>query len=416
MATVYLHIGLPKTGTTALQTFLTANAAVLERHGICYPDLGLRYSGVSFRRNAHFLVQACVDKDGVRDVNRVCPEYNDTLDRIGELGKCFKQIILADEAIWRFSGSRKNFWPRIKGDFQKRGFDLRIVVYLRRQDTFVQSLYCQKIKASSTCYCFEDFLEKICKTGYPLDFSTYLDTLSEVFGKENLIVRVYEKGQYQGKEKTLFSDFLSIFGLSVEDGFEVKPGARNISLNGTYLELRRLMNALPTSPKELAVLRRSVSEVISIEQKADKAQKMLQRTAANTPLKQTQKSGSASIKAPSSAADISYFAPGEQARFLAQFAASNERVAREYLHREDGKLFYDEVKDLPTYEVDMEKLLQDTILVYGNAVQKLEQKNAELVEEISELRKELRKEIRDVRENVLLYRLKRKLRKIFNQS
>ena len=56
MPTLYLHIGTPKTGTTALQNFLPANEEVLEQHGICYPDFGFRYAGLGVHRNGHFLV------------------------------------------------------------------------------------------------------------------------------------------------------------------------------------------------------------------------------------------------------------------------------------------------------------------------------------------------------------------------
>ena len=56
MPTLYLHIGTPKTGTTALQNFLPANEEVLEQHGICYPDFGFRYTGLGVHRNGHFLV------------------------------------------------------------------------------------------------------------------------------------------------------------------------------------------------------------------------------------------------------------------------------------------------------------------------------------------------------------------------
>ena len=53
MPTLYLHIGTPKTGTTALQNFLPANEEVLEQHGICYPDFGFRYTGLGVHRNGH---------------------------------------------------------------------------------------------------------------------------------------------------------------------------------------------------------------------------------------------------------------------------------------------------------------------------------------------------------------------------
>ena len=59
MATVYLHIGLPKTGTTSIQNLLWDNRTLLEKHSICYPDLGFRYPHVGYLRNAHFLISSC---------------------------------------------------------------------------------------------------------------------------------------------------------------------------------------------------------------------------------------------------------------------------------------------------------------------------------------------------------------------
>lgn len=56
MATLYLHIGTPKTGTTAIQNFLPLNKSLLNEQGFCYPDFGYRYYGVNRYRNGHFLV------------------------------------------------------------------------------------------------------------------------------------------------------------------------------------------------------------------------------------------------------------------------------------------------------------------------------------------------------------------------
>lgn len=38
---LFLHIGLPKTGTTLIQTYCAQNRKVLARHGILYPKAGL---------------------------------------------------------------------------------------------------------------------------------------------------------------------------------------------------------------------------------------------------------------------------------------------------------------------------------------------------------------------------------------
>ena len=37
MATIYIHAGTPKTGSTTIQDFLKLNEQELERHGILHP-------------------------------------------------------------------------------------------------------------------------------------------------------------------------------------------------------------------------------------------------------------------------------------------------------------------------------------------------------------------------------------------
>ena len=56
MKTLYLHIGTPKTATTAIQVFCAGNQQVLNSYGYIYPDFGIRYAHVGRHRNAHFLV------------------------------------------------------------------------------------------------------------------------------------------------------------------------------------------------------------------------------------------------------------------------------------------------------------------------------------------------------------------------
>ncbi len=70
------------------------------------------------------------------------------------------------------------------------------------------------------------------------------------------------------------------------------------------------------------------------------------------------------------------FRPGEQAAFLESFSESNQRLAQQYLGRENGQLFLDmEVKDLPQYQVNNEELLRDSIIYFGRTIQILEEQN-----------------------------------------
>ncbi len=56
MATVYLHIGTVKTGSSAIQSFLVNNRSILEQKGYCLPALNFGFGTPFAHRNGHFLV------------------------------------------------------------------------------------------------------------------------------------------------------------------------------------------------------------------------------------------------------------------------------------------------------------------------------------------------------------------------
>lgn len=366
MAAVYLHIGLPKTGTTAVQSLLWNNKPVLERHGICYPDVGLRYPHIPRSRNAYFLTR------------HMGPDYEAVLGQLAEYGKRFDRIFLTEETLYRFWAYQPDKWRRFKEDLAAKGLELYVILYLRRQDNFILSMYRQRVKSTSTGDTFYGHLKELSKL-YPLDYPAYMDMLSDTIGREFIFLRVYEDGQYRGEEHNLLSDFLDIFGLSLADGFEVKQEMYNPTLDGSRFELQRVLNSLPSSPRDTKALAKSFKSLRNDIPYAEKPKK------------------------------TSFFKPGEQSAYLESFAESNRRLAREYLGREDGILFYDDKDtELPEYEVDWDALLNDTILFYGRTVQFLE-------DEVEDLQKELTK-LKKLRESSFFYRLKRKLRTLLGKS
>lgn len=374
MAVIYLHIGMPKTGTTAVQNFLWLNRAVLEKHGICYPDFPVHYQGIPYPRNAHFLISE-YGEENENGVLRQLPdpvEYEPILDRLKEYGKRFERIFLTDESIWRHWANSPNLWEKLRDDLAKRELGLRVIVYLRRQDNFILSIYRQKVKASFTSKEFHDYMPTL-KAKYPVDFLSYMDLLSDCVGKEKLIIRVYEKEQFRGEEQNLFSDFLDIFGLSMQNGFVAEQSEYNLSLSDSLFELRRILNLLPKSLRKDPIFSQSMEAVL-----------MNRQLYADEPV-------------------TSFFRPGEQAAYLESFAKSNSRLAKEYLDRTDGRLFYsDSGTALPEYRVDTDALLRDTILFYARVIQNMEKQNRKRDREFAELR-----------ENVILYRLKRKIKRLF---
>ena len=397
MPTLYLHIGTPKTGTTALQNFLPANEEVLEQHGICYPDFGFRYAGLGVHRNGHFLV-TCNYKDefGNRVLEKEEADYQEGLRKLEEVGKRFPKIILSDEGIWKQSiTDRENFWERLNKDLKRIGFDIKIVVYFRCQNLFVQSHWAQKIKEGGK-YDFHEYLESPVFTEYPLDYYEYMHMLASIFGKEALIIRVFEKKQFTGENHTIQEDFLNIFNLKMSDGFVVEQAVYNTSFEGDYLKIKEILNNLPEFKSNKNLL---ISNMKNIQD-----EKIFEHNYKK----------------------YTFFKPGEEEEFMERFNSSNSMVAKEFLGREDGRLFYDDIKDYPEYQVDTYQLLCDVMLVYGRMVNLLNEKCEAQLAELNALKpkvkeekaqriekdKELKAMIRELEQTSLLFRLRRKWRHI----
>ena len=65
---------------------------------------------------------------------------------------------------------------------------------------------------------------------------------------------------------------------------------------------------------------------------------------------------------------VSYFSYEEQVKFLRQYEESNRRVAKEFLGREDGVLFTEPIEELPKWEVNMDTMYKDIILLFAEIV------------------------------------------------
>jgi hypothetical protein len=81
-------------------------------------------------------------------------------------------------------------------------YNVKIVIYLRRQDSFVESMYTQKIHEGEA-FDFESFLKQY-DAPDALDYYRMIADLIEFFGDQNLVVRSY----HEASEKGLISEAL----------------------------------------------------------------------------------------------------------------------------------------------------------------------------------------------------------------
>lgn len=365
MATVYLHIGTMKTGTTAIQSFMRENKEQLARQGYCYPYFDLGFPGIYNNRNAHFLVFKSKKKDEAEREQEEKGINEAAYQKLVKLAKRYQNIVLSDEVIWHLSKKRDNYWVELVEQFRKIGCDLKVVVYLRRQDLLVQSLWNQKVKSfPGLTMKFQDYIDQDKFFYYPLDYYSHLMKIAEGVGKENVKVRVYEKEQFEGSQNDIFSDFLETIGVEYNDGFTRKKIIPNPGLEGNYLEMKRILNEVPEYKQTDDFLKRSMIAASNCRSEDEKQEK------------------------------TSLFRYEDQLAYMAKYEESNRKIAIEFLDRADGVLFREPIERLRTWEPDYETMYRDIIIfatevfcAQENRINKLENNLLQMQGEIRDRRK-----------------------------
>lgn len=194
---VWLHIGMPKTGTTAIQTVCFNNRKQLLEHGYLYPDFG------------HFQHQALVRELSRRAGSRVdfsfpgnCgpyPVYTDFLEQHKEIYP--HTSIISSELFFQRPGSPPGMQKKQgEEDFEIlektivetakyfAGCDVKILVYLRRQDNWLMSMYNETIKISGYAKDFDTFSARTIGTR----FFRIIQMWIKYFGRKNVICHSYD--------------------------------------------------------------------------------------------------------------------------------------------------------------------------------------------------------------------------------
>ncbi len=360
MKTLYLHIGTPKTGTSALQYFCAGNRKILEEKGIYYPDLGFRFPDIGKHRNAHFLSykEYINKKEKLRDHEVERKIREEGIQKLEEAFQTHDTILLSDEHIWNEKEMTEETLPALQQRFKEQDVQIKIIVYLRRQDQVIQSFWAQKIKESSTIT-FDNYMKKEKYRHFRLDYAARLQEFADIVGMDNLIVRCYEKQQYLGEQKTIMSDFLHILGLEITEEYKNSEKVYNISLEGTYLEIKRLFNTLPQFKKQ----KNYMVDLLKEQQAIDYEKHVLERKKM-------------------------YFTPEAEKEFMQKFEEENQTVAKKYLNREDGKLFFENYLDeIQGGNTGTDYTSKELVQICGNMLSRLNEKYEEVLQENKELKK-----------------------------
>jgi hypothetical protein len=230
-----LHIGAPKTGSTALQKFLACNRDALTRLGWEYPDVSLRGFG---HHDLAFLVGGGYPEWALPQERTYDELLRDLTSSVAERPR----IIMSSENFYLFPNPQGV--ARMLGQAKFPHETVKVVVYVRRQDDALVSWYNQVVKAQGYTGTIDDC---IAENRELWDYAPRLEAWSEVFGRDNLIVRPYQTKDLV--EGDILRDFLQLTGLSPE-AFDYPEETVNTRINGDVLEFQRLVNRLPLAAPE----------------------------------------------------------------------------------------------------------------------------------------------------------------------
>ena len=338
-----LHIGVPKTGTSAIQLFLWENRnLLLKKHAILYPESG-SFNVYIYPYKAHYKIAYSFPTIVSIQASFKKEEIFSSLSEEIRLSKP-KAVILSCET---FSLLKKteDLYNSLKGlDFE----DIYVVVYLRRQDLWFESSYKQVIKTGE----YSGPFNKIPNATHMevIDYNRLLAKWTTFVPPKNIYIKIYDRRILY--KNNVIDDFCLVLSDILKDKVDLKtenyktanPSFSHLS---ALVKLRVCQNYVITSAREHVEI-------------------------SNYLLTLDKEEGSGPLK--------TFFTLEERIEFLERFRESNERLFREWFNSENKFVltpeeieFYKEQDKIPKDEI--ERLVEERYQkVVENVIKKFEAK------------------------------------------
>lgn len=215
-----VHIGANKTGSSAIQRFLSMNSLALREEGIIVP-------------NNEFRVTARIPGYHVFGFQEL---LQNPLEGRKQLGEAIDAAQAAYPEATAILLSAENLTanpaaPSLFEDLVER-YDTRVIIYIRRQDEYILSHWQQwnsKVQADFWAWV-------ISVVGTLGNWRAYLENWETVIPRDGITVRVFEKPKLEGGE--VVADFHNVLGISRPlDAFAFPEDTVNPSFSDAIMDL-----------------------------------------------------------------------------------------------------------------------------------------------------------------------------------
>jgi len=350
---IYLHIGTEKTGTTSIQSFLADNRDMLRKNKIMYSKVlgdpnNIRLSVAlqdTDKIDDSRIHSGIITEESILDFRK---KLRDELRE--EIDNEKPEILIISSEHLSSRMDREDEIERIKLFLNEFSQDITIVVYLRRQDEFFESLYSTAIKKGHTI----DFeFPKEGKERQDFHYDRMLRKWEKVFGMEHMIVRLFSKKKLYNND--VIADFIHTLKLTLPYE-KTKTKKENISFGSKKLAFLKEFNQYvpEITNNKINPLRGNIEkllESIAIEDKK--------------------------VKMPSN----------KKNNFVQRFSSKNNQIASRYFPGED-RLFEDILIE-EDEEINLEISKEDAIKIFAKIWMAKEKQVIEKIKHIKALEIEL---------------------------
>ncbi|WP_158212196.1 hypothetical protein [Sphingomonas dokdonensis] len=209
--TIILHIGASKAGSSSIQSFIRRNRPLLNSLGYVVPDISLG-TGENVSGEHVFALEALAKA-------RDAAGFRARMDAVfAQSGDAARAVLLSAENLSNLGNS-----AIIEG--LSAQYDLRIVMYLRRQDELLTSAWQQWASKIETDF-YAWLIMALKQFGH---WNKVLAEWEQRAGADAIVARVFDRNSFVDGD--LLHDFIDALGLAEHiDAFDYKQGESNPSV------------------------------------------------------------------------------------------------------------------------------------------------------------------------------------------
>ncbi len=219
-----MHVGTHKTGTTTLQHALRSHEDAFAHVGVLVARTGRPFAPDGGRDNANHNIAFDLNADA-----RFAAGAGTLDDLRAELAATPLPMAIVTSEDFAFAFDARERLERLREAVRDAGFDPAIVVYLREQAAYAQSLYAMLAgSAPEYAVTFDEYAEYIFdetkfRYGFrdlPFDYDELLDGFAAVFGRDRIFARAFRTDR---GDDYLLRDFVAV----------IEPGAFDVEAFGS---------------------------------------------------------------------------------------------------------------------------------------------------------------------------------------